>query len=54
MNLTLPAGAVDRIKASVLEGEDSLALVRKAIEIELIRRGTAKPGDITEPPKNAE
>lgn len=42
VNLTLPAGAKERMNAALREGEDRLDLIRSAIETELKKREKAK------------
>lgn len=42
INLTLPAGAKDRMDAACEDGENRLDLIRSAIETELARRERIK------------
>jgi len=45
LHLTLPKGAKERIRAVLMPGEDSLDLVRKAVETEVSARERAKEKD---------
>lgn len=43
LNLLLPKGTKDRIKAALLPGEKSLGFIREAIELHLKRRERSRP-----------